>query len=124
MIGGAAGEDEQLMQLQLVLSIIGKELKELSKNIDQIQVALSPVLRRIDLDAKSHRDIQSLDIVSQKLMSLSYYALEINNALPKDLTVDTKMALSFVSVAALKESLKGRNEKVLDEHFSGDLEIF
>lgn len=124
MADDVVGVGEDLMQLRSVLSIMSSELKELSKNIDQVQVALSPILKSICFDAQSHRDIQSLDIVSQKLSSLSCYACELNKALPEDFMVDTQSALSFISVFQLKENLKGVNQNGSHVHFMGDLEIF
>lgn len=124
MVGNVAGEEEQVLPLRFVVSIICSELQGLCKNIDQIQVALSPVLSTIKLDEKSHTDIQSLDIISQKLSSLSCYLFELNRELPKNFRVNTQNALSVVSISSLKQCLNGNSSTVLYENSSGDLEIF
>lgn len=124
MLANVADEEKHLIPLRFVLSIIGVEFQELSGVVNQIQSTLSPILGSIDLDRQGHRDVQSLDVLSQKLTSLSLYILELSKLLPEDLQVDTGNALSSISISALKHRLKGASAPLAPEHLSGDLEIF
>lgn len=124
MVRSVADEDKTLMPLHFVLAKIGSELQGLNKIVDQIQSTLSPVLNGLHLDKKSHRDIQSLDILSQKLSSLSLYTINLSQLIPEDFQVDADNALSSISISALKHRLKGGSASHMSENLSGDLEIF
>lgn len=124
MLVNVADKEKRLIPLRFVLSTIGLEFQELSEVVNQIQSTLSPILGSIHLDKQEHRDVQSLDVLSQKLASLSLYTIELSKLLPEDFQVDTGNALSSISISALKHRLTGASAPLASEHLSGDLEIF
>lgn len=110
--------------LRSILTAIGEEFRELGHFTDSFQLSLSPAVRRLALDPECHRDVQYLDLLSQRLAALSGYILDISAMLPEDLAVDSRNALSSIRLAELQYRLKGAPVPLDQGHISGELELF
>ncbi len=115
---------ENRTSLRFILSAIGEEFLELGRFTDRFQLSLSPAVRRLALDASCHRDVQSLDLLSQRLAALSAYILEISALLPEELALDSRNALASITLSELQYRLKGAPVPVEKGHISGELELF
>ncbi|GAN79219.1 hypothetical protein [Acidocella aminolytica] len=112
------------MPLRLILSAIGDEFRELGEFTERFQLTLSPAVRRLALDEQCHRDVQSLDLLAQRLAALSGYILEISDLLPEDLLLDSRRALASITLSELQYRLKGAPLPQEQGHISGELELF
>lgn len=120
---GADAEAKQT-SLRFILSAIGQEFRELGRFTDSFQLSLGPAMRSLALDASCHRDIQSLDLLSQRLAALSAYILEISELMPESLILDSSRALASITLSELQYRLKGEPVPVEKGHISGELELF
>ncbi len=118
------GDSSHHTPLRSILSAISDEFRELGRFADRFQLTLSPAIHRMALDQACHRDIQSLDLLSQRLIALSSYILEIVEILPEDLRLDSRQALASIPLSELQYRLKGAPVPENPEHVSGDLELF
>lgn len=116
----ASGADEPDTSLRFILSAIGQEFRELGRFADRFQFTLSPAIRRLALDSTCHRDVQSLDLLSQRLAALSAYILEISQLLPEDLSLDSRRALASITLSDLQYRLKGAPVPMDDGHRTGE----
>ncbi len=119
-----AGAEEDQTSLRCILSAIGEEFRELGRFTDRFQLSLSPAVGRLALDGACHRDVQSLDLLSQRLAALSDYILEISQLLPEELSVDSRRALASITLSELQYRLKGAPVPAEEGHRSGELELF
>ena len=124
MTDSGADAEEHRTSLRVILSAIGEEFRELGRFTDNFQVSLSPAVRRLALDAACHRDIQSLDLLSQRLTALADYILDISQLLPEALSLDSRRALSCITLSDLQYRLKGVPVPMEEGHRSGELELF
>lgn len=116
--------EEHRSSLRFILSAIGDEFAELGRFTDNFQLSLSPAVQRLALDTSCHRDVQSLDLLSQRLAALSSYIIEISELLPDNLELDPRRALASITLSDLQYRLKGAPIPVESDHLSGELELF
>jgi hypothetical protein len=110
--------------LHAILKALGEEFCELGRFAEEFQSTLSPALLQVADNAQCHRDVQSLDLLSQRLMALSRYVLTIGRALPADWQVNSQHALSSITLSDLQYRLKGAPVPDNLERASGELEMF
>lgn len=124
MAGTTMDEEGNLMPLRMILSTVGDECRELGAFVDRFQYTLSPVLAQLRMDEHCHKDVQSLDALSQRLALLAGYIKEVSKILPEEFRVDTSNALAAVSMSDLQLRLKGVSAPLVPEHASGEFELF
>jgi len=110
--------------LNSILEALGEEFFELGRFTEEFQSTLSPALLQVAGNAQCHRDVQSLDLLSQRLTALSRYVLTIGRLLPPDWQVNSQHALSNITLSDLQYRLKGSPLPENLEHESGKLELF
>jgi hypothetical protein len=110
--------------LNSILEALGEEFCELGRFTEQFQSTLSPALLEVAGNAQCHRDVQSLDLLSQRLTALSKYVLTIGRLLPADWQVNSHHALSTITLSDLQYRLKGAPLPDDLEQESGALELF
>lgn len=115
---------ESYTPLRSILSAIGEEFRELGSFADRFQLTLSPAVQRLALDAACHRDVQSLDLLSQRLVALSEYILKISQLLPEEVHLDSRRALASIPLSELQYRLKGAPIPADDVQRTGELELF
>lgn len=120
-----SGEDERHhAPLTSILEALGEEFFELGRFTEEFQTNLSPALLQVASNSQCHRDVQSLDLLSQRLAALSKYVLTIGKLLPSDWQVNSHHALSNIALSDLQYRLKGAPLPENLEHESGELEMF
>lgn len=110
--------------LSSILEALGEEFHELGRFTEEFQTNLSPALLEVAGNSQCHRDVQSLDLLAQRLTALSKYVLTIGKLLPGDWHVNSHHALSSITLSDLQYRLKGAPLPDNLEHESGELEIF
>lgn len=110
--------------LSSILEALGEEFHELGKFTEEFQTSLSPALLQVAAHPDCHRDVQSLDLLSQRLTALSKYVLTICRLLPEDWQVNSQHALSNITLSDLQYRLKGAPLPEEADHQSGELELF
>ena len=120
----ACKDDFRPAPLNSILEALGEEFCELGRFTEEFQSTLSPALLQVAGNAQCHRDVQSLDLLSQRLMALSRYVLTIGRALPADWQVNSQHALSSITLSDLQYRLKGAPVPDNLERASGELEMF
>jgi len=110
--------------LNSILEALGEEFFELGRFTEEFQSTLSPALLQVAGNAQCHRDVQSLDLLSQRLTALSKYVLTIGKLLPADWQVNSQHALNNITLSDLQYRLKGAPLPENLEHESGELELF
>ncbi|MGE4482369.1 hypothetical protein [Acidocella sp.] len=124
MTGTEAHMEDHHTSLRLILNAVGEEFRELGRFSERFQVSLSPAVRNLALDPACHRDVQSLDLLAQRLAALSGYIMEISQLLPDDLMLDSRNALASITLSELQYRLKGAPVPIEEGHRSGELELF
>ena len=125
MSDGRSCEDERHhAPLHSILQALGEEFFELGRFTETFQSNLSPALMQVADNGQCHRDVQSLDLLSQRLTALSQYVLTIGRLLPPDWQVNSHHALSNITLSDLQYRLKGAPVPENLEHESGELELF
>lgn len=120
-----SGEDERHhAPLHSILEALGEEFCELGRFTEEFQSTLSPALLQVAGNARCHRDVQSLDLLSQRLAALSKYVITIGRLLPSDWQVNSHHALSNITLSDLQYRLKGAPLPENLEHETGELELF
>ncbi|NNM57891.1 hypothetical protein [Acidocella sp.] len=125
MVESRTCEDERHhAPLAEILEALGEEFHELGRFTDHFQASLSPALLRVANDPDCHRNVQTLDLLSQRLSALSKYVLTIGRLLPEDWRVNSQTALHHITLSDLAYRLQGA--PVPDElsRQSGELEMF
>ncbi|WP_298213888.1 hypothetical protein [Acidocella sp.] len=117
-------EAGETVSLRAVLDLIGDELREMGRFADRFQASLSPALTRLALDPQCHRDVQSLDLLSQCLTALGDYILQISRLVPAGLEVEHGPALASIPLAELQYRLRGAPPPECEDRRSGELELF
>jgi hypothetical protein len=107
-----------------ILEALGAEFHELGLFAEQFQTSLSPALLRVANDPECHRNVQTLDLLSQRLAALSKYVLTIGRLLPEDWRVNSQTALGHVSLSDLAYRLQGVPVPEQTAMQSGSLELF
>ncbi len=117
-------EDEWPAPLNSILEALGEEFFELGRFTEAFQSTLSPALLQVAGNAQCQRDVQSLDLLSQRLAALSKYVLTIGKLLPPDWQVNSRHALKNIELSDLQYRLKGAPLPENLEHASGELDLF
>ncbi|HUW81059.1 MAG TPA: hypothetical protein VMV54_09240 [Acidocella sp.] len=107
-----------------ILAALGEEFSALGQFTEQFQTSLSPALLRVANDPECHRNVQTLDLLAQRLAALSAYVLTIGRALPYDWCVNSQTALRNISLADLAYRLQGVPVPQQESLQSGSLELF
>jgi hypothetical protein len=107
-----------------ILLALGEEFSALGQFTEQFQTSLSPALLRVANDPECHRNVQTLDLLSQRLAALSAYVLTIGRALPDEWRINSSTALRNISLADLAYRLKGAPVPQQEELQSGSLDLF
>ncbi len=107
-----------------ILEALGEEFFALGQFAEQFQVFLSPALLRVANDPECHRNVQTLDLLSQRLAALSGYVRSISHEVPQDWRVNPQAALHRVSLADLAYRLSGAPVPPQEALQSGVLELF
>ena len=110
--------------LRFILLAVGEEFRELGHFAERFQLTLSPAVKRLALDAACHRDVQSLDLLSQRLAALSDYISEISQLLPAELNLNSHRALASIPLSDLRYRLMGAPAPINEAHRTGELEMF
>ena len=110
--------------LNSILEALGEEFYELWQFTEQLQASLGPALLAVANDPERHRDVQSLDLLAQRLAALAKYMLTISRLLPEEWSVNPNSALSKVTLSDLKHRLKGADGSEESGQKSGELEMF
>ncbi|OYV35343.1 MAG: hypothetical protein B7Z81_08825 [Acidocella sp. 20-61-6] len=110
--------------LNTVLLALGEEFRALGQFTEQFQESLAPALLRVASDPSCHRDVQTLDLLSQRLVALSRYVLTIGEALPTDWRINSSAALRSIFLSDLVYRLQGAPVPEQPEKQSGALELF
>lgn len=107
-----------------ILAALGEEFLALGQFTEQFQTSLSPALLRVANDPECHRNVQTLDLLSQRLAALSAYVLTIGRSVPDDWRINSQAALHNISLADLAYRLRGTPVPQQEELQSGSLELF
>jgi len=111
------------MPLTSVLSTLGQEFSDLGLLAHQLQTVLSPALLAVAHDTDCHKNIQMLDLFSQRLNALSAFVTTMGGSLPLSWEIDSEAALRVVSLSKLAWRLQG--EHMPEPHVeSGELDLF
>ena len=106
-----------------ILDVIAEELADLGNELDELQTTLSPAMFEI---AKNHdyvTNVQTLDLMSQRLAAISGFVFSLNLSIPGNCLVNSSSALSEVKLSALAQRLMG-TEPVSDFRETGDVDLF
>jgi len=109
--------------LAAILDAIGAEFTELAGFAEELQSVLSTALLRVAHDPHCHRNIQSLDLFSQRLRALSDFLAALGPAVPPAWRIDADAALHAVPLADLARHLQG-HEPLAPQEPAGELELF
>ncbi len=110
--------------LTSILEALGEEFFELGRFTEQFQDSLAPALLRVANDPECHRNVQTLDLLAQRLSALSKYVLTIGRLLPEDWRVNSQTALHNITLSDLQYRLRGAPVPLQEELKSGSLELF
>jgi hypothetical protein len=103
-----------------ILEAIAEELSDLGTELDELQTTLSPAMFEIAKNADYVRNVQTLDLMSQRLAAIS---ASLNLSVPISCLVNSSSALSEVKLSALAQRLMGsEHEPAYGD--SGDLDLF
>lgn len=109
--------------LTSILSALGDEFQELGRFAEQLQTVLSPALLRIANDPDCHKNVQMLDLLSQRLHALSAFVCSVGGTVPQHWEIDSSFALSAVTLSDLAWRLQGL-QTAEEHHQAGALEMF
>ena len=76
-----------------ILAALGEEFSALGQFTETFQTSLSPALLRVANDPDCHRNVQTLDLLAQRLTALSLYVLTIGREVPEDVRINPQTAL-------------------------------
>ncbi|MBB5371874.1 hypothetical protein [Acidocella aromatica] len=110
--------------LNSILEALGEEFHELWQFTEQLQASLGPALLVVANDPERHRDVQSMDLLAQRLAALAKYMLTISRLLPEEWSVNPHSALSKVTLSDLQHRLNGASGPEESGQKSGELEMF
>jgi hypothetical protein len=124
MGGSEAESDSQKMRVADLMQAFEAELLDLGRLAERAQTTLSNVLAQAALDPECHRDAQVLDLLTQRLFSMSGFLTILNPSIPVVWEVDADEAASSVSLGDLADRLSG--VAVIEEapQDFGELELF
>ena len=106
-----------------ILDAIAGELSNLGNELDALQTTLSPAMLEIAKRADYVRNVQTLDLMSQRLAAISTFVFSLNLSIPGSCLVNSSYALSEVKLSALAQRLMGLEpEPVFGS--SGEVDLF
>jgi hypothetical protein len=79
-----------------ILQALGDEFTELGRFADHLQTVLSPAMLRLADDPECHRNVQMLDLLSQRLTALSAFATSLARTVPPTWRIDSDEAFGVV----------------------------
>ncbi|BDV33030.1 MULTISPECIES: hypothetical protein [Methylocystis] len=108
-----------------ILSRISAELIDLAQSVDR----LHSLAQSVDGPGKKEKDAflqeaQSIDLIEQRLSSLSHFLVELVEIIPPEWEVIGKAAAQKLKLSALAHRLSAPEGHVHPSHASGELEIF
>lgn len=109
--------------LVTILDAVAEELADLGVELDALQTMLSPAMFEIAKNADYVKNVQTLDLMSQRLAAISAFVFSLNLSIPTHCTVNSASALDEVKLSALALRLTG-SEHVPAYQSSGDLDLF
>jgi hypothetical protein len=110
-------------QLISLLDSIAEELADLGVEIEQLQTTLSPAIFEIAKNPDYVRNVQTLDLLSQRLTAISAFDFSLNLAIPDDCIVNSASALNEVKLSALVDRLTG-TEPAIAYASAGEVDLF
>ncbi|MCB5945301.1 hypothetical protein [Acidocella sp. KAb 2-4] len=119
-----AEDERHHASLNEILEALGEEFHELGRFAEQFQSSLSPALLEVAKNAECHRDVQSLDLLAQRLGALAKYVLTISRLLPEEWRVNPNHALNSITLSDLQYRLKGVPVPEDSSRQSGEFELF
>ena len=111
------------VSLQLVLSRLGAECADLAELAERLQSVLAPALLYLAEDVDSHRDVQSLDLVAQRLAGMAMVLDALHEQVPSAWQTDVEAALRGVTLLEQATRLRGEAVEV-GSHEAGELDLF
>jgi hypothetical protein len=106
-----------------ILDAIAEELSDLGSELDELQTTLSPAMYEIAKNADYVRNVQTLDLMSQRISAISAFVFSLNLSVPASCMVNSASALSEIKLSALAQRLMGADH-VPAYSGSGDLDLF
>jgi hypothetical protein len=106
-----------------ILQALGDEFTELGRFADHLQTVLSPAMLRLADDPECHRNVQMLDLLSQRLTALSAFATSLARTVPPTWRSDSDEAFEAVTLSDLAWRLQGVQTSE-EHHQAGHLELF
>lgn len=110
------------MQLVAILEAIAEEIGEMGITLDRLQTMLSPALYEIANNSDYVKNVQTLDLMSQRLTAISSFMVSLNLSISPSSMVNSSPALQEVKLSALAQRLMGEEAEV--DQTSGDLDLF
>jgi hypothetical protein len=110
-------------QLVSLLDSIAEELADLGVAIEQLQTTLSPAIFEIAKNPVYVRNVQTLDLLSQRLTAISAFVFSLNLSIPGDCVVNSASALNEVKLSALVDRLTGA-EPTTAYASAGEVDLF
>jgi hypothetical protein len=116
--------DSQKMRVADLMQAFEAELLELGQLAERAQTTLSNALAHAALDPQCHRDAQVLDLLTQRLFSMSSFLNILNPSIPAVWEVDADAAASSLSLGDLADRLSGVAVMDAAPRDFGELELF
>jgi hypothetical protein len=107
-----------------ILSRVSAELIDLAQSVDKLHALVEDAEgARKDKDGFL-QDAQSIDLIEQRLSSLSHFIDELVELIPPEWEVLGRAAAQKLKLSALAHRLSAPEGHVHHSHVSGELEIF
>ncbi len=106
-----------------LLGALGDEFAEIARLTEQLQTVLSSVLLSVAHDPDSHKNVQMLDVLSQRLNAMSEFVSLLGGAVPCTWRINSNLALSAVTLSDLAMRLQG-HKPLREPDDAGHLEVF
>ena len=110
-------------QLVTLLDAVAEEIADLGTELDNLQTLLSPAMFEIAKNADYVKNVQTLDLMSQRLAAISAFVFSLNMSIPETCVVNSSSALEEVKLSALVERLTSVHHGPALQA-SGDLDLF
>jgi len=109
-----------------ILSRVATELTDLAQSVNQLHALVEGFGGAGDETARDHflHNAQSIDLVEQRLSSLSHFLLEMNEIIPPHWEITGRAAAQKLKLSALAHRLSAPEGHLHLGHVAGDLEFF
>jgi hypothetical protein len=114
---------QETIRLRSLLQAFEAELHDLGRLAETAQTTLSGVLLHVAEDPVCSRDVQVLDLLTQRLYGMSGFLNRLSPSIPRVWQVDTSAAVETVSLGNLVDRLNGVPVAVVPQSV-GELEMF